>query len=75
MTNKVVDLEKLITQMFPWSLFNYDDTLPIAIRAYAQGFKDGYAKDANNVTVQVVHGTSAQEMLMKEFFEKEKEGK
>ena len=71
MTNKVVDLEKLITQMFPLSLFNYDDTA-VAIRAYAQGFKDGYAKDANNVTVQVVHGTSAQEMLMKEFFEKEK---
>lgn len=73
MTNKVVDLEKLITQMFPWSLFDYKDA-PVAIRAYAQGFKDGYAKDASNVTVQVVNGVTAREILMDEFFEKEKKG-
>ena len=70
MTNKVVDLEKLIAQMFPWSLFDYADA-PVAIRAYAQGFKDGYAKDASNVTIQVVQGVTAHDVLMEQFLKGE----
>jgi len=59
-----VDLEKLIAQMFPLSMFGHEEHLETAIKAYAQGFKDAYAKNADNVTINVVRGQTARELLL-----------
>lgn len=61
-----VDLEKLIEMMFPWSAFHHEE-IPVAIKAYALGFKDAYAKNADNVTIEIVQRPTAREQIMQKY--------
>lgn len=60
---KEVDLEDLITKMFPWSMFGSTE-IPTAIKAYCQGFKDAYANSCDNAIIKIVQGETARERLI-----------
>lgn len=65
--SEIVNLDEIIEKMFPWSILamciDNDQAAKVAYKAYAQGFKDGYARRNPDVILQIVRQSTIGEML------------